>query len=215
VEDDGAKHDHAGKKNKGEATKPADAPAGGDASGESVDGESDEAAPGRKLDAREQITVSGAAPTIDASESDGRPESVETTSIAGRYLRLDVSLGGGVAVVNGEGGFVQTTRVGLEAGRHRVLLGGEGTLWLSRGIHAEGTLLGTVAWRHLLPRTELGGGLGLHLGGGIGPAFDLLVRHALPFRPLWLYLRYDAALLFHDGTRDGQNTGTIGIEAHF
>ena len=43
---------------------------------------------------------------------------------------------------------------------------------------------------------------------------DLMARYAL-VRPLWLYLRYDAALLFHDGTRDGQNTGTVGIEAHF
>ena len=33
--------------------------------------------------------------------------------------------------------------------------------------------------------------------------------------PLRLYLRYDGALLFHDGTRDGQNTATFGISAHF
>jgi len=47
-----------------------------------------------------------------------------------------------------------------------------------------------------------------------GPALDLELRYRVP-APLWLVLRYDAALLFHDGTRDGQNTGTFGISAHF
>ena len=127
-------------------------------------------------------------------------------------LRFEVALGGGAAIVNGDGSFVQTTRIGIERGQ-RTLFGGEATLWLSRGVHAEGTVLGTIS-RRVAPHLELGGGVGLHVGSELGPALDLEVRYHLP-APLWLYLRYDGALLFHDGTRDGQNTGTFGIAAHF
>jgi Ca-activated chloride channel family protein len=130
-------------------------------------------------------------------------------------LRFDLSLGGGAAIVNGDSAFVQTTRLGIERGA-RTLFGGEATLWLSRGITAEGTVLGTIS-RRVAPHLELGGGVGLHLAGGsvgAGPALDLEIRYQLPV-PLWLYLRYDAALLFHDDTRDGQNTATFGISAHF
>jgi Ca-activated chloride channel family protein len=134
------------------------------------------------------------------------------TSYEMRRLRFDLSVGGGAAIVNGDGVFVQTTRLGIERGG-RTLFGGEATLWLSRGITAEGTVLGTIS-RRVAPHLELGGGVGIHLGDGVGPAFDLEVRYQLPV-PLWLYLRYDAALLFHDGTRDGQNTATFGISAHF
>ena len=130
-------------------------------------------------------------------------------------LRFDLSVGGGAAIVNGDGAFVQTTRLGIERGR-RTLFGGEATLWLSRGITAEGTVLGTIS-RRVAPHLELGGGVGIHLASssvGVGPALDLEIRYQLPV-PLWLYLRYDAALLFHDDTRDGQNTATFGISAHF
>ncbi|MEP6860862.1 MAG: VIT domain-containing protein [Deltaproteobacteria bacterium] len=127
-------------------------------------------------------------------------------------LRFDLSLGGGATIVNGDSAFVQTTRLGIERGA-RTLFGGEATLWLSRGITAEGTVLGTIS-RRVAPHLELGGGVGIHFGGGVGPALDLEVRYQLPV-PLWLYLRYDAALLFHDDTRDGQNTATFGISAHF
>ncbi|HET9990514.1 MAG TPA: VIT domain-containing protein [Kofleriaceae bacterium] len=140
-------------------------------------------------------------------------EAVEVTGTSTRSsLRFDFALGGGAAVVNGDGSFVQTTRIGIERGR-RTLFGGEATLWLSRGIHAEGTVLGTIS-RRFAPHLELGGGLGLHVGSELGPALDLELRYQLP-APLWLYLRYDGALLFHDATRDGQNTATFGISAHF
>ena len=69
----------------------------------------------------------------------------------------------------------------------------------------------------IAPHLELGGGVGLHLGSDAASArrsISWCATH-LPVAPLWLYLRYDGALLFHDGTRDGQNTGTVGIEAHF
>jgi len=98
-----------------------------------------------------------------------------------------------------------------------LLLGVEASLWVVPGNDVEGTLLGTVTRHGIARRFELGAGVGLHLGSdaGVGPAFDLVLRYALPVQPLWLYLRYDGALLFRDGVRDGQNTGTVGIEAHF
>jgi len=136
-----------------------------------------------------------------------------------RYLRIEGSLAGGVAEVNGTGSFVTMGRFGFErsVGSSPLLLGVEGSLWVVPGNDVEGTLLGTVTRYGIARRFELGAGVGLHLGSdaGVGPAFDLVLRYALPVHPLWLYLRYDGALLFHDGVRDGQNTGTVGIEAHF
>ena len=55
----------------------------------------------------------------------------------------------------------------------------------------------------------------MHFGPGAGPAGELVLRTRLPVRHAATYLRYDGALLFHDGTRDGQNTTTIGVEATF
>ena len=177
------------------------------ATGGDADGVID-AAPSAPAPAPESVFEAGAA-------SAGR-ELDETISASGlgyrSSLRFDFALGGGVAVVNGDGGFVETTRFGIERGE-RTLFGGEATLWLSRGITAQGTVLGTIS-RHVAPHLELGGGIGLHVGDQLGPALDLEVRYHLP-APLWLFLRYDGALLFHDGTRDGQNTATFGISAHF
>jgi Ca-activated chloride channel family protein len=172
----------------------------------------------------EDGSVAGATPSpIEIQPQPGEVESVQarspideelevTGSAVRPMLRFEVALGGGAAVVNGDGSFVQTTRIGVERGV-RTLFGGEATLWLSRGLHAEGTVLGTIS-RRLAPHLELGAGLGIHVGSDLGPALDLELRYHLP-APLWLYLRYDAALLVHDDTRDGQNTGTFGISAHF
>jgi hypothetical protein len=129
-------------------------------------------------------------------------------------LRIDATLGGGVVVVNGAGSFVATGRFGLGRTFDRWLLGGEASLWIVAGNDVQGTVAAT-ATRGLTRRVELGGGFGLHIGGGVGPAADLTLRYWLPVRPLSLYLRYDAALLFRDNTRDGQNAGTVGVEAHF
>ncbi|MEO8552364.1 MAG: hypothetical protein ABI678_20445, partial [Kofleriaceae bacterium] len=168
--------------------------------------------PTRNLPKPDSVAVSGTAPTIDARE-----EVMLTGAMAGEmdaprhFLRFDVSVGAGAAIVNGDASLVQTTRVGVEAGR-RTLVGGEATLWL--GHEVQGTILGTITRRGIAPHLELGGGIGLHLGPDFGPAIDLALRYAFT-RPLSLYLRYDGALLFHDAIRDGQNTGTFGIEAHF
>ncbi len=197
------------------ATPAGGAPRGGDLDGvEAANGTGDASGASddeSRPEPAESVALSDRAPTIDDRELQG--EAV-AASYGGRYLRLELALGGGVAVVNGDGRFVSTTRLGFETGR-RTLFGAEGTLWLGRALSVEGTLLGTITRRQLAPHTELGAGIGLHLGSDVGPALELMLRYALPVRPLWLYLRYDGALLFHGDVRDGQNTGTVGIEAHF
>ncbi|MEO6771695.1 MAG: VIT domain-containing protein [Kofleriaceae bacterium] len=165
----------------------------------------------------EQAEATNAAPSESVSAMVTKSEALDVTGYAIRpTLRFEIALGAGAAVVAGDGAFVQTTRLGVERGL-RTRLGGEATLWLSRGLHLEGTVLGTLS-RRFAPRLELGGGLGLHVGTGagtgLGPALAVELRYQVR-APLWLYLRYDAALLFHDGTRDGQNAGTFGIAAHF
>ena len=143
---------------------------------------------------------------------------IQGTSVDGHHLRIEGSIAGGVAVVNGTGSFVTIGHLGFERSvGTSLLLGADASLWVVPGNDVEGTLLGTVTRHGIARRFELGAGVGLHLGSdaGVGPAFDLVLRYMLPVSPLWLYLRYDGALLFHDGVRDGQNTGTVGIEAHF
>jgi Ca-activated chloride channel homolog len=172
-----------------------------------VEPESDDAAK------PEPTAMGGAAGSAEEIQIEGlSPESRH-------YLRIEGSLAGGIAEVNGTGSFVTMGRFGLErsVGVSPLLLGVEASLWVVPGNDVEGTLLGTVTRHGIARRFELGAGVGLHLGSdaGVGPAFDLVLRYALPVQPLWLYLRYDGALLFHDGVRDGQNTGTVGIEAHF
>jgi len=64
---------------------------------------------------------------------------------------------------------------------------------------------------------EVGLGLGLHAGDGIGPAGSVSLRLHLPPAP-WVsaYLRYDGALLKQDdGSTQGQNTGSLGVEYGF
>ena len=135
-----------------------------------------------------------------------------TASRAGHRLRIDASLGGGVVVVNGEGSFVAMGHLGIGRAFDEWLIGGEASLWVVPSNDVQGTFAAT-ATRGLTSHVELGAGIGLHLGGGIGPAAELVLRYWI--HPLSLYLRYDGALLLHDNTRDGQNTGTVGIEAHF
>ena len=84
----------------------------------------------------------------------------------------------------------------------------------SSDLSVEGTVLGTVG-RGVGRWLELRGGFGLHVGDELGPALELALRARLPVPHLGAFLRYDGALLFHDSTHDGQNAGTIGIEASF
>ncbi|MGE5185072.1 MAG: VIT domain-containing protein [Acidobacteriota bacterium] len=139
---------------------------------------------------------------------------VESASpLSQRRLRFSLALG--AAREAGVTSALVAPRASFEVGG-RTKLGVEGSLWLVDGVTSvEGTLLGMVDRVGVLRRLDLAGGLGLHLGNGLGPAGALELRYRLPLRHVAGYLRYDGALLLHDSTRDGQNAGTLGIEASF
>jgi hypothetical protein len=126
-------------------------------------------------------------------------------------VALSLGVGGGVAIEH-------RAASALVAVSGRVALGSaprggvEGSLWFVDGLHLQGELLAGFAWR--TGRFELGGGLGVHAGGGLGPALGLTLRGHLAGNVAG-YLRYDGALLVHDGVRDGQNATSLGVEAHF
>jgi Ca-activated chloride channel family protein len=151
----------------------------------------------------------------DAGESRLAEESISLTSgspiRARRQLRLSLAFGG--SVVNGNVSPLVATRAGFDVGGF-TRFGVEGSLWFLNGLDVEGTLLGTFSRIGVARRLDLQAGLGLHLGNGLGPAGALELR--LRFVPhVASYLRYDGALLLHDKSRDGQNAGTVGVEASF
>jgi hypothetical protein len=148
-----------------------------------------------------------------AAEATMVDEVMASAPSSGSHRRLRFSLGLGAAAEHGASDLVVANRLSYEVGG-RLRLGAEGALWFVDGAHAQGTLLATFARLSLIPHLDLIGGFGLHLGGGAGPAGALGLRWRL--KPhLSAFLRYDGALLFHDSTRDGQNTGTLGVETSF
>jgi hypothetical protein len=128
-----------------------------------------------------------------------------------RRRRFSVALGTGVSVVNGNADVTGQLVARYEHVLGNGLVGAEGSLWLVGGVHGEGSLL-AIGSRGITRRLELGIGAGVHLtGDAAGPALDLALRVPLT-RSLRLFLRYDGALLLHDGTTDGQNAVSAGIE---
>lgn len=160
----------------------------------------------------EDLRVAPAAPTIEVS---AQGETIALSDYGGRRrLQLSAALGAGLHIVNGTADALGGLAVRAETG-YRTAFGGEASLWLVGGLHAEGSLLATVARRGIATHLELGGGAGLRITGRtVGPAFDLTLR-----APLWrttrFYLRYDGALLLHDSTFDGENAASLGVEASF
>jgi hypothetical protein len=140
---------------------------------------------------------------------------VDATSMAplrSRY-RLSLQLGGGVAFHGGAGG------LGALSGRFeiggRTLVGIDSSLWLvGDKLTLEGQLLAGVSRRGIARYLELGAGVGVHLGDGVGPAASLRMRSIVPplGRHVGLFLRYDAALLYNRGAREGDNALTLGLD---
>jgi Ca-activated chloride channel homolog len=153
----------------------------------------------------EPVSVTGVT-TEDTEDMQASETAYETP----HYLRLDVALGGGISIVNRTAAFVATARVGVSRG----MFGGEGSLWISPTNNSvvEGTALGTLRLHHRLIDLQLG--VGIHLGSHVGPAIMLQLDYNLSGK-FSIYVRYDGALVFHDSTRDGENTATFGIAAHF
>ena len=146
-------------------------------------------------------------------EDDANVETVsESSEISRRTVRLSAALGTGLVLENSATQGMESVSARVDTGT-RTLVGVEGSLWLVGGVHAQGELLGTIGRRSLSGRLELRAGLGVHLGNGAGPAVNLTLRTRLPVRHLALYLRYDGALVRHDAIDDGENAGTLGVEA--
>lgn len=129
---------------------------------------------------------------------------------------LSLQLGGGVAFHSGAGG------LGALSGRfeigERTLVGVDSSLWLvGDKLTLEGQLLAGVSRRGIAHNLEIGAGVGLHLGDGIGPAASLRMRATLPplGRHVGLFLRYDAALLYNRGAREGDSALTLGLDWAF
>jgi Ca-activated chloride channel homolog len=175
------------------------------------------------------IVIQGTAPTIDqqaprsgssvaaTDAGDYEDDSLQAevlSSPSRRRLRLSLALGAGLSVVNRDASPLASLSGRFELGR-RTRFGAEASLWLVDGLNAQGGVLGTVAYR-LARRLDLGFGAGLRLtGDAAGPAFNLTLRTQLPVRGVGTYLRYDGALLLHDQIYDGQNAGSVGLEASF
>lgn len=156
----------------------------------------------------ESITLTGAT---------GGGYTVGRRSVLGRNWRASFALGGGVARQESASRGLIATGLRFEWARGRFLAGVEGDLWLVDGLNGEGRVLATFGRIGIARWLELGLGLGVHLGGGTGPAGSISLRLHLPPAP-WVsgYLRYDGALLSQpDAPRQGQNTGTVGIEWGF
>jgi Ca-activated chloride channel family protein len=142
---------------------------------------------------------------------------VRATSYAPRNgYRLSLQLGGGVAFHGGTGG------LGALSGRiefgERTLVGVDSSLWLvGDNLTLEGQILAGVSRVGIARYLELGAGVGVHLGDGVGPAASLRMRAYVPplGRHVGLYLRYDAALLFDRGAREGDNALTLGLDYAF
>ncbi|HEX5061320.1 MAG TPA: VIT domain-containing protein [Kofleriaceae bacterium] len=173
-----------------------------------------------KRDADEEAPRAEPAPPSPGSvatadyDADGEMESLSISSSRYKQRRLTLSLGGGVSVVNGDAAPQLGLALRLDWGRE-TRIGGEASVWLVDGLHGQGNVLATVAQR-IARRLELGIGGGLRFTGDVaGPALNLTLRSHLPIRGLSTFLRYDGALLIHDGTYDGQNGGSFGFEASF
>jgi Ca-activated chloride channel homolog len=158
------------------------------------------------------VAISGEA--ADYEDDAAQAEVMSTSSSSRRSLRLSLALGAGLSVVNRDAAPLASLSGRFELGR-RTRYGAEASLWLVDGLNAQGSLLGTVAYR-VARRLDLGFGAGLRVTGeSAGPAFNLTLRRQLPIRGVGTYLRYDGALLLHDDTYDGQNAGSVGLEATF
>jgi hypothetical protein len=143
--------------------------------------------------------------------------SLDAGSYRRRSVRIAVAVGAGYAsegrlATGAIGGLVTRVEVG-----GRTMFGVDGSLWVVAGPHLQGELLGTIARYGIgVHWLELGVGLGLRIGDGVGPATAITLRAApLKLRGFAVFGRYDGALRLHDATYDGENTLTGGVEARW
>jgi Ca-activated chloride channel family protein len=160
---------------------------------------------GAKDDQADAKTLSSPAP----AESEEITVAAEPVSVDRRH-RVSVAVSSGVSVVRGHADVAGILTGRLELAHGVTEVGIEGSGWLVGGLHGEGSLLATAS-RAIARRLELGIGAGLHVtGSALGPALDLALRVPLTHQ-LRFFLRYDGALLVHEGI-EAQHTGTAGFE---
>lgn len=129
---------------------------------------------------------------------------------AGRGWRVLAGLAGGADLADPTPLLALSLRVEVGA---RTLLGIGGTVWWVTDHPTQGRIYATLARRGVVRSLELGGGAGLHVGDGVGPAAALWLRAPLPPLPqLAGALRYDTALLDDGGTRRSPQVVTLGVE---
>jgi Ca-activated chloride channel family protein len=171
-------------------------------------------------DATEVIEVAPAAPPVEPAErttadaeEEVRAQGVESSQTTiGRGPTLSLSLGGGLAITAGHADAAAAARARIAWGRP-FAFGVEGTVWDVGYLNVEGELLATLERLHVRPWLALGGGLGVHVGDGVGPAGALQLRVPMPRGRLSWLLRYDGALLLDNATAHGQHVLTLGVQA--
>jgi Ca-activated chloride channel family protein len=185
---------------------------GGEAAPDSDGADEDDSAPKR-------VSVMDAPMSESVQLTAAMPGSITVAdrSVLGRNWRASLGVGGGLLNQDSTNRGLIATTLRIELGLRRSLVGVEGALWLVDGFHGQGHVLASYSRLGLTRWLELGLGLGLHFGDGIGPAGAISLRLHLPPAP-WAsaYLRYDGALLTQpDSSRQGQNTGSLGVEWGF
>src|SRR5581483_1414790 len=139
--------------------------------------------------------------------------SSETVAIsAAPAWRLSAAAAGGVVFDHGAHGLVSVAARAVYGARN--LVGGELSLWLIDGSHAQGR--GLLAFdRALGARFALGAGAGVHVGDGTGVAGALRLRVHTPLPMLDGVLRYDTAVLLTRPSVEAEHAITLGLELTF
>ncbi|MCX5742801.1 MAG: hypothetical protein NT062_09920, partial [Proteobacteria bacterium] len=185
------------------------------------DGEFDDARNKRpSLDLDRGVAPAPMSPTSTGaarmSDGDDVREEVSIASYEGSARlrkRLAVSLGGGLVHQLDTAGLVALD-ARYEFGR-ATMVGVDTSLWLVDGLHVQGRALLSFARRGFFDLLELGGGVGLHLGDGAGPAWSLSLRLRPHAHGIGGFLRYDGAYVFDHGSGRGQAAVTGGVEYTF
>ncbi len=200
AEDTRNTRNHEPKKNRGDDEKGADR-----------DGEADDS-PRRPSPAPQPTSTLGGEATGGVMDVE-----IAQTSSYSRRLKIRLALGLGAGATRAAGATAGTLVVDgrLEVG-YLTVGGLDVSLWFVDGIHAQGSVLASIARRGIARWFELGAGAGVHVtGNGFGPAGSLSLRIRPHLRGPGAYLRYDGALISNAGTKTGENTGTVGFEWTF
>jgi hypothetical protein len=134
-----------------------------------------------------------------------------------RRWRISAGVGGGLLRSGGATSSLLSLNARLErAVAPTSLIGLDASLWLVEGEDVVGRVLGSFARVGIARWLEVGIGVGLQLGNGLGPAGAASLRFHLPPVPrASLFLRYDGAILYDAAVRTGQSSGTFGLELGF